>query len=135
MVKLNNVLIDTNVLIYMYENKKDIFEDVKIVIPEANFFILDKVFDELSKVLKDKPSKLRLIKNYLNKLLDLKKFEILKVDKEIINKHPKYLKIDNLLIYYSNKYIVYTNDKKLKEKIKLRRNRVLVLKKTGVLLS
>ncbi|MDD3177986.1 MAG: PIN domain-containing protein [Candidatus ainarchaeum sp.] len=135
MVKLNKVLIDTNVLIYMYENKKDIFDEVNIIIPDAEFFILDKVFEELSKVLKNKPNKCRLIINYLKKLLDLNKFKILEVNSEIINKHPKFQKIDNLLIYFSNKYIIYTNDKKLKDKIKKFRNRVLVLKNNGVLLS
>lgn len=134
MARSNNILIDTNVLIYMYENKKDIFDYVKILIPDAKFFILDKVMDELSKVYKDKPRKLAIIKNYLEKLKDLGKFEILKVDEGILALSPKYQKIDNLLIYYSDKYLVYTNDRKLKDKIKLRKNRVLTLKLNSVLL-
>ncbi len=134
MARSNNILIDTNVLIYMYENKKDIFDYVKILIPDAKFFILDKVIDELSKVYKDKPRKLAITKNYLEKLKDLGKFEILKVDESILALSPKYQKIDNLLIYYSDKYLVYTNDRKLKDKIKLRKNRVLTLKLNSVLL-
>ncbi len=134
MGKSSNILIDTNVLIYMYENKKDIFEESKFLIPNSNFFILDKVFDELSKVLKDKPKKLELIKKYLEKLKNINKYEILKVDEKILQLSPKYSKIDNLLIYYSNKYLIYTNDKKLKDKIKEKGNRVLVLKENGVLL-
>ncbi len=134
MARLNDVLIDTNVLIYMYENKKDIFEECKLVIPNANFYVLDKVLEELSKVYKTKPGKLRLIKRYLDKLKDVNKFEILNVDESILKLSPKFAKIDNLLIYYSDKYLVYTNDKILKEKIKLRRNKVLILKLNGVLL-
>jgi rRNA-processing protein FCF1 len=134
MARLNDVLIDTNILIYMYENKKDIFEECKLVIPNANFYVLDKVLEELSKVYKTKPGKLRLIKRYLDKLKDVNKFKILNVDESILKLSPKFAKIDNLLIYYSDKYLVYTNDKILKEKIKLRRNKVLILKLNGVLL-
>lgn len=135
MGKQSNILIDTNILIYMYENKRDVFEDCKILIPEPKFYVLDKVYNELSKVLKDKPTKYLLIKKYLEKLKNAGKFEILNVDKEILSLSPKYEKVDNLLIYYSDKYLIYTNDKKLKEKIKLRRNKVLVLKSNGVLLT
>lgn len=134
MGRSNEILIDTNILIYMYENKKDIFENVKILIPNAKFYILDKILEELSKVYKDKPRKLQLTLNYLEKLKEIKKFEIMDVDKEIFLLSPKYNKIDNLLIYYSNKYLVYTNDKKLKDKIKEKGNRVLTLKNNGVLL-
>jgi rRNA-processing protein FCF1 len=134
MARSNNILIDTNVLIYMYENKKDIFDNVKLLIPEAKFFVLDKVLDELSKVYKDKPRKFIITKNYLEKLKEIGKFEILNVDSKILELSPKYQKIDNLLIYYSDKYLVYTNDRKLKEKIKLRGNRVLTLRTNGVLL-
>lgn len=134
MARSNNILIDTNVLIYMYENKKDIFDYAKVLIPDAKFFILDKVMDELSKVYKDKPRKLSLTKNYLEKLKIAGKFDILEVDEDILKLSPKYQKIDNLLIYYSDKYLVYTNDKRLKDKIKLRKNRVLTLKLNSVLL-
>jgi len=134
MARSNDVLIDTNVLIYMYENKKDIFEECKIVIPNARFFVLDKVLDELSKVYKNKSGKLMLINRYLEKLKEANKFEILNVSEEILKLSPKYAKIDNLLIYYSDKYLIYTNDKILKEKIKLRKNKVLTLKLNGVLL-
>jgi len=134
MARSNNILIDTNILVYMYENKRDVFDPVKILIPDSKFYVLDKVFDELSKVYKEKPNKLRLIKNYLKKLQDVGKFEVLEVLPEILKLSPKFEKIDNLLIYYSNKYLVYTNDKKLKEKIKLKGNRVLTLRINGVLL-
>jgi len=135
MGRLNKVLIDTNVLIYMYENKKDIFDYVNIIIPEAEFYILDKVYEELEKVLKSKPMKLRLIKNYLKKLEYSKKFNILEVNNRILQLSDKYQKIDNLLIYFSSKYLVYTNDKKLKEKINKKGRRVIILKNQGALLN
>lgn len=133
MERLNKILIDTNVLIYMYENKKDIFEECRLVITDPEFYVLDKVFQELEKVYKDKPNKLLLINRYLKKLKDAKKFKILDVDEKILALSPKYKKVDNLLIYYSNKYIIYTNDKNLKTKIRYK-NRVLTLRSKGVLL-
>lgn len=135
MVRLNKVLIDTNILLYMYNNKKDIFDAVKIVIPNAEFYVLDKVFVEIDRVYKNKPTKLRLIKNYLKKLEALKKFEIIKVPVELLEKKMRYSKIDNLLIYYSNKYIIYTNDRILRDKIKMKGNKTLTLKTRGVLLN
>jgi len=135
MVRSNKILIDTNILLYMYDNKKDIFDAVRVVIPNAEFYILDKVFIEIDRVYKNKPTKLRLIKNYLKKLESLKKFEIIKVPVELLETKMKYSKIDNLLIYYSNKYIIYTNDRILKEKIKIKGNKTLTLKTNGVLLS
>jgi rRNA-processing protein FCF1 len=134
MGKSNNILIDTNILIYMYENKRDIFEYTKVLIPDAKFFILDKGFDELSKVYKDKPRKLSLIINYLNKLKEINKFEVLEVLDDVLSLSPKFQKIDNLLIYYSNKYLIYTNDKILKDKIKKKGNKVLTLRLNNVLL-
>ncbi len=134
MGRLNNILIDTNVLIYMYENKKDIFDYVTVLIPDPKFFILDKVFDELSKVYKAKPNKFLGIKRYLEKLKEINKFEIIEVGEDVLSLSVKFTKIDNLLIYYSNKYLVYTNDKILKDKIKKKGNRVLTLKNNGVLL-
>jgi len=135
MARLNKVLIDTNVLIYMYENKKDIFENVKSLIPNVDFYILDKVYEELDKVYKTKPIKNELIKRYLKKLEVVNKFKIKKVDQKIIDLSPKYLKVDNLLIYFSDKYLVYTNDRKLKEKLKLNNKKVLTLKRESVVLN
>jgi rRNA-processing protein FCF1 len=119
----------------MYENKKDIFENVKSLIPNVDFYILDKVYEELDKVYKTKPIKNELIKRYLKKLEVIDKFKIIKVDQKIIDLSPKYLKVDNLLVYFSDKYLVYTNDRKLKEKLKLNNKKVLTLKRDGVVLN
>jgi len=132
MAKLNKVLIDTNVLIYMYENKKDIFDFAEIVIPDAKFYILDKVYQELEKVFKKKPIKLKNIQKYLQKLENVKKIQKIKVPEDLAEKNRT---VDRLLIYYSKEYLVYTNDKELKKKINEKRRRVLVLREKGVYLN
>ncbi len=130
--RVANIIIDTNVLIYMYELKRDIFEFALNVLPNGKFFLLDQSIKELEKVYKDKPQKLKTIKNYIEKLKELNKFEILEVKKELLE---KYKKVDNLLIYFSNKYIIYTNDKILKSKIKKKGNKVLTLRLHDVFLN
>jgi len=130
--RLVNIIIDTNVLIYMYELKRDIFEFALNVLPNAKFFVLDQSIKEIEKVYKDKPRKLSILKNYLEKLKEKQKFEILEVDKSLIE---KFKKVDNLLIYFSSKYIVYTNDKILKSKIKKKGNKILTLRLHDVFLN
>lgn len=130
--RIANIIIDTNVLIYMYELKRDIFEFALTVLPNARFFVLDATIKEIEKVYKDKPRKLLTLKNYIEKLKEKKKFEILEVKQELIE---KFKKVDNLLIYFSSKYIVYTNDKILKSKIKKKGNKVLTLRLHDVFLN
>jgi len=135
MARSNKILIDTNILMYMFDNKKDIFEAVTQIIPSAEFYVLDKVYGEIDKVLKDKPQRKRLFINYLKKLEDKGKFKILVVSTDILNKGEKYNKIDNLLIYYCNNYIIYTNDKILKDKLKLKRAKIITLKTQGAIIE
>jgi rRNA-processing protein FCF1 len=116
----------------MYELKRDVFEFALNVLPNGKFFVLDKSIIELEKVFKDKPRKLILLKNFIEKLISLKKFEILEVKNELFE---KYKKVDNLLIYFSNNYIIYTNDKILKNKIKKKGNKVLTLRLHDVFLN
>ncbi len=130
--RVANIIIDTNVFIYMYELKKDIFEFALTVLPNAKFFVLSESFKEIEKVFSKKPRKLLNLKRYIEKLKELNKFEILEVDKSLLE---KYKKVDNLLIYFSNKYIIYTNDKILKSKIKKKGNRVLTLRLHDVFLN
>lgn len=126
------ILLDTNVLIYMYEFKRDVFDYALKFLPSASFFVLDQSIKEIEKVYKNKPIKLLLLRKYLDKLLVLKKFEILKVSQEFLE---RYKKVDRLLIHFSDKYIIYTNDKILKSKIKKKGNKVLTLRLHDVFLN
>ncbi len=127
-----SVIIDTNVLIYMYEHKRDIFEFAQNILANARFFVLDSSLKEIEHVYKGKPMKLKLLKAFLDKLEAAHKFEVLEVSPEL---HGKYRNVDNLLIYFSNKYIIYTNDKILKSKIKKKGNTVLTLRLHNVFLN
>jgi len=135
MARSNKILIDTNILMYMYDNKKDIFDSVTQIIPSAEFYVLDRTYGEIDKVLKDKPQRKTLFIRYLKKLEDKGKYKLLKVTDEVLSRGLRYQKIDNLLIYYCNNYIIYTNDRILKEKLKLRRAKIITLKTQGAILE
>ena len=135
MARSNKILIDTNILIYMYENKKDIFDAVTLLIPEAEFFVLDKTYNEIEKVFKDKPRKKEMLLRYLKKVEEKGKYKILNVPNELVDKSERYNKIDNLLIYYCKDYIIYTNDRILKEKLKFKHSKIITLKTQGAILE
>jgi len=135
MGRSNKVLIDTNILIYMYQNKKDIFDAVILLIPNAEFFVLDKVYDEIGKVFKDKPRKKEILLRYLQKVESKEKYKIIVVPNELLQKSERYKKIDNLLIYYSKDYIIYTNDRILKEKLKQKHTKIITLKTRGAIIE
>jgi len=133
MARSNKVLIDTNVLVYMYEHKRDIFDYVSEIISGAEFFILDKSVIELEKVYKEKPRKLDAIKRYLKKMEDAKKYAIINVDDGLYKKN--FCKIDRLLIYFSKDYLIYTNDVRLKKKIKEKNGQTITLREYGALIE
>jgi rRNA-processing protein FCF1 len=135
MGRSNKILIDTNILIYMYENQKDIFDAVTVLIPEAEFYVLNKTYNEIEKVFKDKPRKKEMLIRYLKKVEAKGKYKIIDVPNEIVDKSERYQKIDNLLIYYSKDYIIYTNDRILKEKLKIKHAKIITLKTQGAILE
>jgi len=135
MGRSNKILIDTNILIYMYENQKDIFDAVTLLIPSAEFYVLNKTYNEIEKVFKDKPRRKEMLMRYLKKVEVKGKYKIIEVPNELSDKSERYLKIDNLLIYYSKDYIIYTNDRILKEKLKFKHAKIITLKTQGAILE
>ena len=131
-IRKNEILIDTNVLVYMYENKKDIFEFAKNKISNAHFIVLDKTINELEKIYCDKVQKLKHIKQYLSKLEEINKFEIMNVSASL---NSQYRNVDSLLVYFCKKYIIFTNDKKLKLRIKRKNGRILSLGSKDVFIN
>jgi rRNA-processing protein FCF1 len=119
----------------MYENQKDIFDAVTLLIPGAEFFVLNKTYNEIEKVFKDKPRRKVMLLRYLQKLEVKNKYKIIEVPNELSDKSERYLKIDNLLIYYSKDYIIYTNDRILKEKLKFKHAKIITLKTQGAILE
>jgi rRNA-processing protein FCF1 len=58
--------------------------------------------------------------------------KILECSKEVLEKFDK---VDKILIYLSKEYLIYTNDRKLKEKILAKNRRVLTLRLHDVYLN
>ena len=104
------IILDTNFLIYCAKYKIDFFSEIdRICYFQYKLTILDKTIKELEKV---KPKELKLIKIFISKI-------------EIIESSGN--KVDDALAEYSKKgFIIATQDKELKDKLK---SEVIVIRK------
>lgn len=113
----NKVVLDTNMLNAIEQFKVDVFERIKDVVPEADFYVSEAVKKEL-KELKKKSKKLEKQANIAE--LALKKNKVKTVKTEAKN-------ADKSLLELAKKgFIVATNDKELRKQIGIK---CLVLRK------
>ena len=101
------IMLDTNFLLTMVRHKIHGFEEIKTKIP-AKFYVLSRVMWEMdvkSKNDKKIKNETRIVK------------EILKNNK-VIEINSKLEDVDAELVGLSKKYVVATNDKELRERIK-----------------
>ncbi|QQG38861.1 MAG: hypothetical protein HYS32_00100 [Candidatus Woesearchaeota archaeon] len=98
---MKEVILDTNFLVEIIKNKIDLKQELTRVIDETyQVFILDKTIEEIKK-----------LKNIYKIALELiKKIRIIETDKSYV---------DDLLVEFSKKgYIIATQDKLLKKRLK-----------------
>jgi len=113
-VKYNNgeflekykVLLDTNFLLTMVRYKIHGLEDIKAKIP-VEFYVLSGTIDELEGLAKDK--KIRAEYAIVKKILENNKAEGI---------NSKMTKVDDELVENSKEYVIATNDKELRKRIK-----------------
>jgi len=113
------VLLDTNFLVECVRFRIDLFSEIDRLLPSFKLFILDRSLEELNYIkIKDR------------NLIDLfiKKFEIVKT-KDFSSEYS----VDDILTELSKDYIVATQDKELKKRLKgnkiiIRQKRYLELK-------
>ncbi|MDD3159941.1 MAG: hypothetical protein PHQ98_03170 [Candidatus ainarchaeum sp.] len=100
------VLLDTNFLLTMIRYKLHAFEEIKSKMP-VKFYVLSGVMDELHYLSKDKKiaKELKLVEQ----VLLVNKVELIKSTTENVDKE---------LIQKSNEYLIATNDKELRKKIR-----------------
>lgn len=98
------IILDTDFLVNAIKNRVDVDEQIRQEYPLMEIVVLDKTLDELKKV-NNIDAKAAL------KLIELKKFKIIKTNKDKI--------VDNLIIDIAKeKDIVATQDKDFKRKLK-----------------
>ena len=101
------ILLDTNFLLTMVRYKIHGLEEIKGKIP-AKFFVLSRVIWEMEVKAKDDKkikNEMRIVKQIL------KNNEVATIDSKIEN-------VDTELMQYSKEYVIATNDKELRERIK-----------------
>jgi len=112
------VAIDTNMLTAMLEFKIDIFEETKKMFGNVDFVILKKTISELEKITQ-RYGKEKKKAEFALKVLEKKNWRLIEVEAK---------NCDDALVKISNDYIIATNDKKLKKRIKENKGKVLFIK-------
>ncbi|HLC56600.1 MAG TPA: ribonuclease VapC [Candidatus Nanoarchaeia archaeon] len=107
------IILDTNFLIHSINYKIDIFAEIDRITNNYSLFIVDKTIDELKK-LNSQPSKLAL------KLLEFKKIKIIKTEEKYAD--------DAIVNISDDKTIVATQDKELKQRLKKRNIKLMVIR-------
>lgn len=111
------VLIDTNFFMIPFKFKLDIFEGFKSLLNEAyELYTLSGVIDELKKIA---PKKMDLF----NKMIEKNKVRILKSEG----------KVDNFIAENLKGFVVATNDKALRKKLKEKGIRLILMRQKSKL--
>ena len=119
MEKYYKIVIDTNILLYIEKFKIDIFEQLRERYGRVKFYIPKKVMEELSKLSKKNKT--------LKKSIEVAKKLIKKYNVSI--KNISALNADEALLKLAQKnFIIVTNDKYLRNKIKEFGGKVLIIR-------
>ncbi len=115
-------IIDTNVLVYMVKEKRDIFKQIFENYGEkSEIYILEEAEKELAILEKRKVVKTNVLKSILRKYnIGKTSFSLKKADSQLIEAAK-------------NNYIIITNDRALQKEIKENGGRFLVFGKKGLM--
>jgi rRNA-processing protein FCF1 len=124
MESLTNVALDTNVLMYLSTFPVDVFTEVKAVKGRVKFVIPVKVFDEV-KALGKKNLSLKHQSQIALQALNEKKVEIIETVAENADDALVELALDH--------YVIVTNDKELRKRIKAVQGECMFMRKKAFL--
>ncbi len=117
------IVLDTNFLLIPYQFNVDIFEEIRRI---CNFkyrlYIVDKTIDELEKLVEKERGKDKDAAKLAMSLIKHKDIKIIPTDDNKI--------VDDLIVDIAEEeeIIVATNDKELKEKLKQKNIRLIILR-------
>jgi len=98
------ILLDTNFLVAPFQLNVSIFEELEEMYPYCQIYTLDDALQEAKSIESGKYGKL------VEKLIDVQDIKVLETTGEG--------SVDDLLVDISDEFIVATNDKELKERLK-----------------
>jgi len=117
---MEKVIIDTNILMSVYQLKIDIFEEIAKAL-DSNFelYIVDKQQNEVEKLINDSKLSVSQPAKFALKILKSKPIKIIKTTEN--------LPVDDLIVEQKG-YIVATVDKELKQRLKKKGIKILTIK-------
>ena len=110
------LLLDTNFIVDLCKFRIDLSEVYDLISESAELYIFNKTLDEL-KVLSMKAKHGKYAKLALH-LIDSTKIHVLKTDRDV----------DNSILTLDNTFIVATNDKKLRQKLRQKEMKTIYLR-------
>lgn len=119
---MKKIILDTNFCTIPFQFKLDIFSEIERIVHEKyQVCILDKTLDELKNIIEKQRGKNKVNAKLALQLLKHKKVKIIKT------KDEKY--VDKLILDMVDKdYIVCTQDKELKKKLKKKGIKVIIMR-------
>ena len=133
-----NVLLDTNFLLIPAVFNVDIFSEFERILPNYELFILDKCIKELEGIVGNQKGKHRSAAKIGLSLLKKYNVGIIKTEKHINRDKPlptiHYVDDIILDLAVKNNYVVATQDKELKEKLKKQGVKIITLRQKKYLI-
>ena len=135
---MQKILLDTNFLLIPAAFNVDIFSEFNRIFPINTLFILDKSLKELEGIILNQKGKykqqakigLQMVKNY--------SITTIKTEKHIntYKSTSKILSVDDLIVNFAIKenYIVATQDKEIKAKLKKHNKKAIILRQKKYLI-
>ncbi|MBW2976475.1 nucleotide-binding protein [Candidatus Woesearchaeota archaeon] len=120
---MKKILLDTNFLLIPWQFKVDIFTQIdKIAAFNYKLFVLDKTLDELKKIIEAQKGAEKEAAKIALKLIAIKRIGMIKTQS---NKKTDDLILD---IASKNSFIVATQDKELRSRLKEKNVKVIILR-------
>jgi len=123
---MKKIIIDTNFLMIPFQFKIDIFSEIeKIVLEPYSLYIVDKTIDELNKIINEQKGKDKTYAKMATTFIKLNKIKIINSNDE--NTKDNY--VDDIIVKIVDKdYIVCTQDKELKKRVKEKKAKIIEMK-------
>lgn len=111
---MEKIILDTNFLVAPFQLSFDVFDEIEQRYPYAGICTLEDALEESKSIEGGK------YKELVPKMIEKQEVEVIETEGEG--------SVDDLLVDISDNYLVATNDKELKERIKHRGNPVLIIR-------
>lgn len=132
------VLLDTNFFLIPSLFNVDIFTEFQRILPPYHLFILDKSINELNNIINTQKGKNKQAAKMALSIIKKYKIKIIKTEKHIneTKSTSTRYRVDDLIIDFAvkNDYIVATQDKEIKKKLKKQNKKIITLRQKKYLI-